>query len=71
MLFSEMHFVGTKSVYVLLCSQRGVVVEWLETLGYGAESRRKGVRSSPRFPHPSDDWKTLSVNPAVNGYLFE
>ena len=42
----------------------GAVVEWLEQLDYGAESRRK-VASSPR-----DDWKTLSVDPAVNGYLF-
>ena len=47
---------------------RGAVVEWLEQLGYGAESRRKaGVRGSAS---PCGDWKTLSVNPAVNGYLF-
>ena len=44
------------------------MVEWLERLGYGAESRRKVV--SLRQAPPCDDWKTLSVNPAVNGYLF-
>ena len=44
------------------------MVEWLEQLGYGAESRRKAwVRGSAS---PCGDWKTLSVNPAVNGYLF-
>ena len=46
-------------LFLRLCIERGAVVEWLETLAYGAESRRR-----------SDDWKTLSVNPAVNGYLF-
>ena len=40
------------------------MVEWLEQFDYGAKSRRKVVRS------PCDDWKTLSVDPAVNGYLF-
>ena len=44
---------------------RGVVVEWLERFDYGAESRRKVVCSR------LGDWKTLSVNPAVNGYHFE
>ena len=39
------------------------MVEWLEQLGSGAESRR--ISASPY-----GDWKTLSVNPAVNGYLF-
>ena len=44
------------------------MVEWLEQLGYGAESRRKAsVRGSAS---PCGDWKTLSVNPAVNGHLF-
>ena len=44
------------------------MVEWLEQLGYGAESRRKArVRGSASS---CGDWKTLSVNPAVNGYLF-
>ena len=43
---------------------RGAVVEWLEQLGYSAESRRIGSAS------PCGDWKTLSVNPAVNGNLF-
>ena len=48
--------------------QRGAVVEWLEQLGYGAESRRIAwVRGSAA---PCGDWKTLSVNPAENGYLF-
>ena len=32
------------------------MVEWLEQLGYGAESR---------------DWKTLTVNTAENGTFFE
>ena len=31
----------------------------------------KGREIMPRFRHPSDDWKTLSVDPAVNGYLFQ
>ena len=44
------------------------MVEWLERLGYGAESRRKFVSS--RRALSCDDWKILSVNPAVNGYLF-
>ena len=44
------------------------MVEWLEWLDYDAESRRKVVSS--RLDSPCDDWKTLSVNPAVNGYLF-
>ena len=44
------------------------MVEWLEQLGYGAESRRVAlVRGSAS---PCGDWKSLSVNPAVNGYLF-
>ena len=48
--------------------KRGAVVEWLEQLGYGAESRRIAwVRGSAA---PCGDWKTLSVNPAENGYLF-
>ena len=37
--------------------------------GYGAVSRRK-VKFAPGFRHPSDDCTTLSVNPAVKGYLF-
>ena len=47
---------------------RGAVVEWLEWLNYGTESRCK-VKSS-RNGLPCDNWKILSVNPAVNGYLF-
>ena len=43
------------------------MVESLEWLGYGAECRRK-VRL-PDWASPCDDRKTLSVNPAVNGYL--
>ena len=47
---------------------RGAVAEWLERLGYGAKSRRKvPVRG---WASPSDDWKTLSVNQTVNGYIF-
>ena len=44
------------------------MVEKLERLGYGAESRCKVV--SLRLGFPCDDWKTLSVNPTINGYLF-
>ena len=60
------------STYILLERRRGrvrgAVVEWLEQLGYGAESRRIArVRGSAA---PCGDWKTLSVNPAENGYLF-
>ena len=48
--------------------ERGAVVLWLEGLSYGAESRRLArVRG---WALPCDDWKTLSVNPAVNGYLL-
>ena len=44
------------------------MVELFGQLGYGAESRRKvRVRG---WTSPCDDWKTLSVNQAVNGYLF-
>ena len=50
-------------------SHKGVVVKWLERLGYGAESHQKVMRLCQVF-YPSEDWKTLSVNPAVNGYLF-
>ena len=39
------------------------MVEWLERLGYSTER----VRGSAA---PCGDWKSLSVNPAVNGYLF-
>ena len=51
------------------CHVRGAVAEWLETLGYEAESCQKVVRLCSGFSTPSDDWKTLSVNPTVNGYL--
>ena len=44
------------------------MVEWLEWLGYGAESHCKVMHS--RLASLCDDWKTLSVSPAVNGYLF-
>ena len=44
------------------------MVEWFERLDYGAESRRKVVSS--RLASPCDDWKTLYVPSAVNGYLF-
>ena len=44
------------------------MVEWLEWLGCGTVSRHKEcVRGSAS---PCSDWETLSVNPAVNGYLF-
>ena len=45
----------------------GVVVEWLERLDYGAESRRKVVSS--RLGSAMRRLEN-SVNPAVNGYLF-
>ena len=38
-------------------------MEWLEKLGYCAESRGKVVSCNRTWP--SDDWKTLCVNPAV------
>ena len=38
-------------------------------IGNGAVSRRK-VKFAPGFRHPSDDCTTLSVNPALKGYLF-
>ena len=43
--------------------------EWLERLGYGTESCHKACVQG--WALPCDDWKTLSVNPAVNGYLFQ
>ena len=43
--------------------------EWLERLNYGAESHRKVVSSRLGFAMRRLR-KTLSVNPAVNGYLF-
>ena len=48
---------------------RGALVEWLDRLSYGAEYCRKAcVRGGAST---WDNWKTLSVKPAVNGYLFE
>ena len=47
---------------------RGTVVEWLETLGYGAESPQEH-KIETGLHHPT--MKTLSVNLAVNGYLFQ
>ena len=41
------------------------MVEWLEHLGYGAESRHKVLVQG--WASPPNDWKTLA---AVNGYLF-
>ena len=50
--------------------QRGVVVEWLERLGYGAESRRKVVRSRLCFAmrglenslcQPSSKWAPFRI----------
>ena len=46
------------------------MVECLQTHDYDAESP-EGREIAPGFRHPSDDWKTLSVSPAVNGYLFK
>ena len=41
---------GLFGFFTLACPNlRGAVVEWLETLGYGAESLRKVVRSRPSF----------------------
>ena len=48
--------------------KKGAVVGWSERLDYGVESRRKAwVRGCAS---PCDDFKTLSVNPAVNGYFL-
>ena len=44
------------------------MVEWLERFRYGAKiSSKVRVRI---WASPCDDWKTLSVNQAVNGNLF-
>ena len=51
--------------------ERGTIVKWLERLSYGCIKSPEGLEIAPRFHHPSDNWKTLSVNPAVNGYLFK
>ena len=53
---------------MVFSNKRGAVDEWLERLGFGAENRRKGLVRD--WASPCDDWKTLSVNPAENGYLF-
>ena len=45
------------------------MVKWLERLSYGEESCRKVVSS--RLGFVMRQWKTLSVNPAVNGTFFE
>ena len=42
------------------------MVELLERLGYGAERRRFESRL-----WSTRDWKTLSVDPVVNGTFFE
>ena len=55
--------------YILKKYKRGAMVEWLEQLGYSAESHRKMGDQSLALP--CGDWKTLSVIPAVNGYLFQ
>ena len=44
------------------------MVEWLERLGYGAETCGKVVSS--RLGSPCDDWKTLSVHQAENWLPF-
>ena len=44
------------------------MVERVEWLDYGAESGRNGVSS--RLGFAMQRWKTLSVNPAVNGYFL-
>ena len=44
------------------------MIDWLEKLDYGEESRRKVV--SLRLGFAIRRWKTLSVDQAVNGYLF-
>ena len=46
-------------------SERGCVVQWSEMLGYGVEGC--GFKSQLGS---TCNWKTLSVHPAVNGYLF-
>ena len=43
--------------------RRGTIAEWLERLGYRAESCQ-GHDFEARLHHP------MSVNPVVNGYLF-
>ena len=48
---------------------RGAIVELVEWLDYGTKSRRK-VLSVGGWASLCKDWKTLSVHPAVNGYLF-
>ena len=47
------------------------VVKGLELLSYGVEGRHKARAWRVRgWALPRDDWKAVSVNPAVNGYLF-
>ena len=48
---------------------RGAVVEWLERLVYGAESRCEVVSSRLRFAMRRLE-NSFSVNLKVNGYLF-
>ena len=44
------------------------MVEWVEWLGYGADGPGQALVQG--WASLGNDWKTLSVNPAVNGYLF-
>ena len=49
--------------------KRGAAVKWIQLLGYGAESY---IRSRvPGWALPHGDRKTISVNPAEKGYLFQ
>ena len=60
---------GKRIVYV---DTHGAVVEWLETLGYSAESRRKVERLRPGFAiQRLENSLSLIFNPAVNRYIFE
>ena len=40
-------------------------------LGYNLENISLYSFGSDEGASPSDDWKILSVKPAVNGYLFQ
>ena len=56
-----------KGIHIGIISHSISTIEWLEWLGYGAESSCKVLSERLRF-----DMRRLEnyVNPAVNGYLF-
>ena len=66
--FAIIYIVSYGNCSTVVPPYHDAVAEWLERLGYAAESRRKVVSS--RLGFAMRRLKTLSVNPAVNWHLF-